>query len=43
MEFNIETQPAFVDFEKAFNNVNSNTLLDIFAPDNIPDQIIHVI
>jgi hypothetical protein len=34
---------AFIDFEKAFENVNGNTLLDILAADNVPDQIIHAI
>jgi hypothetical protein len=43
MEFNIETHLAFIDFEKAFDNVNRNTLLDILAMDNVPDQIIHAI
>jgi hypothetical protein len=34
---------AFIDFEKAFDNVNRNTLLDVLAVDNVPDQIIRVI
>jgi sorting nexin-29 len=42
-EFNIETHLAFIDFEKAFDNVNRNTLLDILAADILPDQIIHAI
>jgi hypothetical protein len=42
-EFNIETHLAFIDFEKAFSNVNRNTLLDILAADNVPDQIIRAI
>jgi uncharacterized surface protein with fasciclin (FAS1) repeats len=40
-QFNIETYLAFTDFEKAFDKVNRNTLLDILATNNIPDQIIH--
>jgi hypothetical protein len=43
MEFNIKTPLAFIDFEKAFDNVNRNTLFDILAADNVPNQIIHVI
>jgi hypothetical protein len=42
-EFNIKTHLTFIDFEKAFNIVNRNTLLDILAADNVPDQIIHAI
>jgi sorting nexin-29 len=42
-EFNIITHLAFIDFEKAFDNVNRNTLLDILAIDNVLDQIIHAI
>jgi hypothetical protein len=42
-EFNIETHLAFIDHEKVFDNVNKNTLLDILAADNVPDQIIHAI
>jgi sorting nexin-29 len=40
-EFNIETHFAFIDFEKALDKVNRNTLLDILAADDIPDQIIN--
>jgi hypothetical protein len=40
-EFNIETHLAFIDFEKEFDNVNRDTLLDILAADNTPDQIIN--
>lgn len=39
-EFNIETHIAFVDFQKAFDKVNRNQLLNIMARDNIPAQII---
>jgi hypothetical protein len=42
-EFNIETHLALIDFEKAFDNINRNTLLDILAADNVPDQVIHAI
>jgi hypothetical protein len=42
-EFNIKTHLASTDFEKAFDDVNRNTLLDVLAADNIPDQTIHAI
>jgi sorting nexin-29 len=42
-EFNIKTHLAFIDFEKAFDNVIRNTLLDISAAVNVHDQIIHAI
>jgi hypothetical protein len=42
-EFNIETHLAFIDYEKAFDDVNRNTLLYILAADNVPDRIIHAI
>jgi sorting nexin-29 len=32
-EFNIKTHLAFIDFEKPYDKVNRNTLLDILATD----------
>jgi hypothetical protein len=39
MEFNIEIHLAFTDFENAFDKVDRNTLLNILATHNIPDQM----
>jgi hypothetical protein len=42
-EFNIETHLAFIDYKKAFDNVNRNKLIEILTEDNIPNQLITAI
>ena len=39
-EFNVETHIAFIDFQKVFDKVNRNRLLNILADNHIPQQII---
>jgi hypothetical protein len=39
-EFSMETHIAFVDFKKAFNQVNRKELLRILASDQVPQQTI---